>query len=276
MSKKNKKHEHHEEHNDESWLLPYSDLMTLLLALFIVLYGMSTVDAKKFEEMSEAFNAALTGGVGVLDQSTLNGTTKNTPTKEQDNQNTSTPVTSTQSMSQLQKQNALRKQEQEDLEKLKQQLDNYIKQSGLTSQLSTKLNQSQLLITISDNALFPSGSATVKPDAQVLAKSLSSMLEKFPDYEVLISGHTDNVPIDNDEFASNWDLSFARARNFMEILLLNNKLDPKMFSPIGYGEYHPVADNNTETGRAKNRRVEISIIRKYQDPDSQVSISSTP
>ncbi|ANS76327.1 flagellar motor protein MotB [Paenibacillus yonginensis] len=271
MSKKNKKHEPHEEHNDESWLLPYSDLMTLLLALFIVLYGMSTLDAKKFEELSQAFNAALTGGVSVLDQSTINGKTKNTPTKEQDNQNTSTLTA--QNMTQLQKRNELRKQEEEDLEKLKKQLDQYIKQSGLTSQLATKLNQSQLLITISDNALFPSGSALVKPEASALAKALSGMLQKFPDYEILISGHTDNVPIDNDQFASNWDLSFARARNFMEILLQNNKLDPKMFSPIGYGEYHPVADNNTEVGRAKNRRVEISIIRKYQDPDSQVTIT---
>ncbi|GGA53062.1 flagellar motor protein MotB [Paenibacillus physcomitrellae] len=272
MSKKNKKkHEPHEEHNDESWLLPYSDLMTLLLALFIVLYGMSTLDAKKFEDFSQAFNAALTGGVSVLDQSTLNGTTKNTPTKEKDNQNTSTPVT--QSMSQLQKRSELMKQEEQDLEKLKKQLDQYIKQSGLTSQLSTKLNQSQLLITISDNALFPSGSAAVKPEARVLAKALSGMLEKFPDYEILISGHTDNVPIDNEQFASNWDLSFGRARNFMEILLLNNKLNPKMFSPIGYGEYHPVADNSTEAGRAKNRRVEISIIRKYQDPSSQITIT---
>nr|WP_237691021.1 OmpA family protein [Paenibacillus caui] len=249
-------------------MLPYSDLMTLLLALFIVLYGMSTVDARKFEQLSQAFNAALNGGVGVLDQSSMSGNAKNTPNNDSKSQQTSK-----QNMSQLQKRNELMKQEQEDLEKLKKQLDQYIRQSGLTTQLSTKLNQSQLVITISDNALFPSGKADVKPDARVLAKALSGMLEKFPAYEILVSGHTDNVPIDNDEFASNWDLSFARARNFMEILLLNNKLDPKMFSPIGYGEYHPVADNSTEDGRAKNRRVEISIIRKYQDPNQQITIT---
>lgn len=269
--KKKTKHEQHEEHNDESWLLPYSDLMTLLLALFIVLYGMSTVDAKKFEELSQAFNAALTGGVSVLDQSSINGDTKNTP-KNDSNQHDQNQTQ--QSMTQDQKRKALMKQEQEDLEKLKKQLDQYISQSGLTSQLSTKLNQSQLLITISDNALFPSGKADLKPDAAALAKTLSSMLAKFPEYEILVSGHTDNVPIDNSEFASNWDLSFARARNFMEVLLQNTKLDPKMFSPIGYGEYHPVADNTSETGRAKNRRVEISIIRKYQDTSQEIKITS--
>lgn len=267
--KKKSKHEQHEEHNDESWLLPYSDLMTLLLALFIVLYGMSTVDAKKFEELSQAFNAALNGGVSVLDQSSVNGNSRNTPKDAQSKEQQQ----SMQNLTQQQKREALMKQEQEDLTKLKQQLDQYIKQSGLTSQLSTKLNQSQLLITISDNALFPSGQADLKPQAEALAKSLSSMLAKFPDYEILVSGHTDNVPIDNTEFASNWDLSFARARNFMEVLLQNTKLDPKMFSPIGYGEFHPVADNSTEVGRSKNRRVEISIIRKYQDASQEVKIN---
>ncbi|AWB42857.1 flagellar motor protein MotB [Paenibacillus sp. CAA11] len=260
MSKKNK-HEHHEEHNDESWLLPYSDLMTLLLALFIVLYGMSTLDAKKFEEMSEAFSSAFNGGVGVLDNSSIDGQTTVKPTETLE-------VTSAQK-----KKNELMRREQEDLEKLKRQLDKYIKDNGLTSQLSTKLNQSQLMITISDKALFPSGKAAVKPEARILAKSISGMLTQFPDYEILVSGHTDNVPIDNNEYASNWDLSFARARNFMEILLLNDKLQPKMFSPIGYGEYHPVASNDTNDGRAKNRRVEISIIRKYQDGEAKISVT---
>lgn len=267
--KKKTKHEPHEEHNDESWLLPYSDLMTLLLALFIVLYGMSTVDAKKFEELSQAFNAALNGGVSVLDQSSINGNSRDTPKDAQSKERQQ----SMQNLTEQQKRTALMKQEQEDLEKLKQQLDQYIKQSGLTSQLSTKLNQSELLITISDNALFPSGKADLKPQAETLAKELSTLLANFPNYEILVSGHTDNVPIDNAEFASNWDLSFARARNFMEVLLQNSKLDPKMFSPIGYGEYHPVADNDTEDGRAKNRRVEVAIIRKYQDSSQEVKIN---
>ncbi|MNP44485.1 Outer membrane porin F precursor [compost metagenome] len=131
------------------------------------------------------------------------------------------------------------------------------------------------MVTISDNALFPSGEAEVKPNARILAKAISAMLQEFPDYEVIVSGHTDNVPISNHEFPSNWDLSSVRALNFMKILLLNEQLDPKKFSAIGYGEYHPVSSNENNVGRAKNRRVEVSIIRKYQDGDQQIGMPAT-
>ncbi|MFD1179341.1 flagellar motor protein MotB [Paenibacillus puldeungensis] len=265
MSKKNKKHQDHEEHSDESWLLPYSDLMTLLLAMFIVLFGMSTVNVQKFQEMAEAFNSVLTGGSGVLDQSSMSKSTSDA--------NTESKTTKSASSDLITKKNQLAKKEQEDLEALKKQLDTYIKNNGLTDDLETKLNQSQLMITISDKALFPSAEADVKPDARMLAKAISTMLQKFPDYEVIVSGHTDNVPIDNYEFPSNWDLSSVRALNFMKVLLLNEKLDPKKFSAIGYGEYHPVASNDTAEGRAQNRRVEVSIIRKYVDSDQQLGVT---
>ncbi|MGG6312904.1 flagellar motor protein MotB [Paenibacillus macerans] len=265
MSKKNK-HQDHEEHNDESWLLPYSDLMTLLLALFIVLFGMSTVDAQKFQEMSEAFQSVLTGGSGILDQNAMTSNTNNT------NSDSELPKPSSDGL--MTKKNELMRQEQENLEALKKQLDSYIKQNGLTNELETKLNQSQLMVTISDNALFPSGEAEVKPEARMLAKAISAMLQQFPDYEVIVSGHTDNVPISTYEFPSNWDLSSVRALNFMKILLLNQKLDPKKFSAIGYGEYHPVAGNDTAAGRAKNRRVEVSIIRKYVGSNQQLGVTA--
>lgn len=259
MSKKTR-HEPHEEHADESWLLPYADLLTLLLALFLVLYAMSATDARKFEEMSEAFNAALTSGTGVLDYNKTEPSDSPPDINDHKASSPSIPVSTPD-----QRRAELMRQEQEDLERLKKQLDNYIKNSGLTSELSTKLNHSQLVVTIRDNALFPSGEAVVKPEARKLAKAISQMLSKFPDYEIIVSGHTDNVPISNSRYPSNWDLSSDRALQFMKILLLNSELDPKRFMPIGYGEYHPIADNNTSVGRAKNRRVEVSIIRKYQD-----------
>lgn len=267
MSKRNKKHQEHEEHADESWLLPYSDLMTLLLAMFIVLFGMSNLDAQKFQDMSEAFRSVLSGGSGVLDGQSLGSTTNNAISDSE------IPKTSTDGLMRQKKQ--LMQQEQENLEALKKELDNYIEDNGLTEQLDTKLNQSQLMITISDKALFPSGEADVKPDARILAKAISTLLQEFPDYEVIVSGHTDNVPISTAKFPSNWDLSSARALNFMKILILNEKLDPMKFSAIGYGEYHPVTTNDTNVGRAQNRRVEVSIIRKYQDGDQQIGLPAT-
>lgn len=261
MKKTNKHREEHEEHADESWLLPYSDLMTLLLALFITLFSMSSVDAKKFEEMAQALSGALNGGSGVLDHTSSYETDPSVDlgTNKKPSQSTVTDA-------------ALAKKEQEDLEKLKKQLDNYIGENGLTNQLETKLNQSQLMITIADNALFASGDAEVKPEAKVLAKNISRMLEQFPDYDVMITGHTDNMPISNELYTDNWDLSSNRALNFLKIILQNPNLDPSKFTPSGYGEYHPVSTNSTAEGRAKNRRVEISIIRKYSDGKTTMSV----
>nr|WP_255654512.1 flagellar motor protein MotB [Cohnella sp. REN36] len=258
VSKKHR-HEPHEEHADESWLLPYSDLMTLLLALFIVLYAASSVNTSKLEELNKAFRTAFSSGIGILDKSAVIQNEKDDLDKRQQQERADTQ----------QNRKSLVKQEQENLEKLKSQLDQYIKKNGLSSQLETQLNQSQLMITIRDNALFPSGSADVKPDARKLAVAIGAMLEKYPDYEVIVSGHTDNQPISTYEFASNWELSSKRAINFMKILLQNQIFDPKKFSAIGYGEYRPLEKNDTDAGRAKNRRVEVSILRKYTDSTSE-------
>ncbi|WP_342563750.1 flagellar motor protein MotB [Paenibacillus sp. FSL R7-0345] len=267
MSKKTR-HEEHEEHADESWLLPYSDLMTLLVALFLVMYAMSATDAKKFEQMSQAFSTALNGGTGILDQRSASPTESQLDQGKNDKMdNVVAPNTGESEIAKL------RKQEQEDLEKLKKQFDQYIEKNGLTDLLSTKLNQSQLMITISDNALFASGEAEVKDESRQLAKSISYMLQQFPDYNVLVQGHTDNIPISNSSYSSNWDLSVDRALHFMKILLLNPNLDPVKFSPIGYGEYHPIASNSTAAGRAQNRRVEVSILRKYTDSAETTTVA---
>nr|WP_280521520.1 OmpA family protein [Paenibacillus mangrovi] len=249
--------------------MPYADLLTLLLALFIVMYAMSAIDSKKFEEMSEAFNSAFTTGNGVLSFNSALPSDKNMDKGKKDShENILNNADKQKQKSQL------AKQEQEDMEKLKKQLDQYINNNGLTNLLNTKLNQSQLTITISDTALFASGSAVVKPESKQLAIAISNMLQQFPTYNVVVSGHTDNVPISNSEYASNWDLSSDRALHFMKILLQNPNLDPEKFTSTAYGEYHPIASNVTEEGRAINRRVEVSILRKYTDVTQETSVKT--
>ena len=128
----------------------------------------------------------------------------------------------------------LKQEEQENLENLQQQLDQYIQKNGFSSELETQLNQSQLLITILVRRSVPSGSADVKPESQKLAAAIAQMLHEYPDYEIRVTGHTDNQPINTKEFPSNWELSTKRATNFMKILLENPKFDPKLFSATGY------------------------------------------
>jgi chemotaxis protein MotB len=252
-----KRHEPHEEHPDESWLLPYSDLMTLLLALFIVLFAASSVNTSKLQEMSLAFKSAFTSGIGILDKGAL---TQDNQLKRRTNEDLNRKDNGKKTRQ------VLVQEEQQNLENLKQQIDKYIQKNGLSSQLDTQLNQSQLLITIRDNALFPSGSANIKPNSQKLASAIGHMLQSYPDYEILVTGHTDDQPINTTEFPSNWELSSKRAINFMKILLENTAFDPKRFSAIGYGEFRPLDSNATDAGRAKNRRVEVSILRKYIEP----------
>lgn len=231
--------------------------MTLLLALFIVLYAASSVNTSKLEEMSRAFKTAFSSGIGILDNGaiTQDDQLKRRTAEELDRKDDG-----------KKNREALKQQEQKDLEQLQKELDKYIQKNGLSTQLETQLNQSQLLITISDNALFPSGSASIKADSQKLASAIGQMLQQYPDYEILVTGHTDNQPINTTEFPSNWELSSKRAINFMKILLENSAFDPKRFSAIGYGEFRPLESNVTDAGRAVNRRVEVSILRNYLEP----------
>jgi chemotaxis protein MotB len=276
MAKKHKAHDH-EEHIDETWLIPYADLLTLLLALFIVLFASSSVDAKKFDQLSQSLSAALDGGISFFESQSpvdLDGTTankKNDGSSEDEFDNLGQRIEEIQNRDQKdqdQDQNQENEQAQfqketEDLKKLQEKLNEYIQENGLSTQLETNLNQSQLMITIRDNALFPSGSAAVKPEAQVLAVAIADMLKDYPQFQIIVAGHTDDRPINTSQFESNWDLSAERALNFMKILLDNENVEPKRFSTIGYGEYRPIETNDTAAGRAQNRRVEVSVLRNF-------------
>ncbi|MBY0087147.1 flagellar motor protein MotB [Brevibacillus sp. M2.1A] len=262
MAKRPKRHAHHEEHMDESWLIPYADLLTLLLALFIVLFASSEMDAKKFDQMVRSFSVAINGGTGVMNYPSpvpldpqLQQQTLHKGAQEAEKQKTE---------EEKRLEEAVRK-ETEDLKKLQTKLDGYIQQNKLQDKLQTKLTEEGLLITILDNALFDSGKADLKPEARKLASEMAAMLVPHPK-KVTVTGHTDNVPIRRAEFPSNWDLSAKRSVNFLKVLLENKNLDPTKFSATGLGEYHPVAPNTTAEGRAKNRRVEVAILRDLASP----------
>lgn len=252
MSKRKK--EHHEEHMDETWLIPYADLLTLLLALFIVLFAASQVDSKKFSELMQAVNAAFNGNVGVMNQPGISQFPK--PVQQQ--------TTNSRDLEQSGKAEGDGRFEEEtkELEAMKESIEKYIADKGMDQQLAVGLDDKQLTITISDTALFGSGSAAVRPEAQKLGMTLADILVQYPGYQILVTGHTDNIPISNREFESNWDLSAKRAINFMKVLQQNKQLEPGRFSAIGQGEFRPVAPNDTKEGREKNRRVELSVLRK--------------
>ncbi len=245
MAKK-KKHKHHDEHMDESWLVPYADLLTLVLALFIVLFGMSSVDAQKFQQIATSLNSAFTGGSGILEYPSP------TPEGQMEQLNIQ--------RSEEDIEEAQKHVEQQNLQKIQEKINRYIKENDLQTQLVTTLTDEGLLITILNDIFFDSGSAEIRAKDEQLARGISELLVMNPPRNIIVSGHTDDVPINNSDFDSNWHLSVMRAVNFMKILIENDKLDAKAFSAKGFGEYKPVASNDTKEGRQKNRRVEVLVL----------------
>ena len=242
-----KHHPPHEEHEGEPWLLPYSDLMTLLLALFIALFAISQTDQKKMSELAQAFTAAFNmGGPSFFDKAGPNvGRRAETPSDEDLG-------------------NSAYFAENSQLEEIQKKMQEYIEENNLEDQLSTEMAEEGLMIRIKERALFPSGSAQLVGQAQSIVPVVAGMLASLPE-RVVISGHTDNVPISTAQYPSNWELSASRAMNLMKAVLAAEKsLNPARFSAIGYSEYRPIADNKTDAGRQQNRRVEIFIARNYR------------
>lgn len=256
MSRKPKK-EHHEEHADETWLIPYSDLLTLLLALFIVLFASAQVDQKKFEQLKASFNVAFSGSPALLDN-------PKPPQPENGSQTPPVPNLPTVMESFNGTNEKAYMQETAQLVELKKTLDKYITENGLVGDLSTALTDDGLMIRIKDTALFPSGSAELRPESRRFGQQIGKLLTPLTQ-KVTVSGHTDNMPINTRDFPSNWELSSRRAVNFMRFLLAQDQaLKPERFSATGYGEYRPVVGNTTNEGRAANRRVEVLIQRNYR------------
>ncbi|MBQ7628691.1 MAG: OmpA family protein [Selenomonadaceae bacterium] len=243
MAKK-KRGKKHEEEASEAWLLPYSDLMTLLLALFIALFAISQTDQTKLQALAQAFTAAFNiGGPSFFEGAGPNMSMQREVMSSEDAGN-----------------DAYIKENQS-LENIKEQLDNYIEQNQLQDELSTQMEEEGLMIRIKEKALFPSGSAELVEESQRIGPIVAGLLAAVPE-RVLISGHTDTDPINTAQFPSNWELSSVRAMTFMKFLLsINANLNPARFSAIGYGEYRPIAPNDTAENKQKNRRVEILIAR---------------
>ena len=239
MSKK-KKHQQHEEEGGEAWLLPYSDLMTLLLAVFIVLFAVSQVDQAKAKDMSEAFTEEMMTQSYIISQ--LN--------EQETVQNESPPV----SDSELQK-----------LEELKAELDAKLKSENLDASIKTSIDKRGLVIRFNNAIIFEPGSAQIKKENEDTLLEIANMLSVMDNF-IRIEGHTDNIPMNSDLFPSNWDLSSARAVNVVRLFVNNANASPEKLIAVGYGEYRPIADNATEEGRAKNRRIDIIVLsEKYND-----------
>ena len=242
---------------DDSWLLPYADMLTLLLALFIVLFSMSEIDVKKFENLASIFKSEFSSGGGMINDGESIVTEEDSPEEEENDDE--------KDEDQDKEEEAFKEFQQ--LLDMQQIIEEYIVDHDLADTLATQLSGEGLLVTVRTDITFDSGSARVKENGQDIAKEMAQMISSDPPHDIVVNGHADDRPMENDEFASNWELSTMRAIQFMYLLIEESDLEPKWFSAKGYGEYHPLVENTSEENRAKNRRVEVLIQPNYDIDD---------
>lgn len=222
--------------NSERWLLTYSDMITLLMIFFIVLYTISTVNSQKFQQIAASLGKTFDGTNYVVGQ--YSGNSILDSIKTANNANTNNTIES--------------------------QLDKLIKQNNLQDMVTYKVEERGFVISLNDTLLFDTGSADVKPDQKATLIKIGNILKTMPNY-IRVEGHTDDVPINNSQFHSNWELSVIRATNVVKILVNDVKIDPAKISAVGYGEYRPIVPNDSDKNRQLNRRVDIVIMNSDYD-----------
>jgi chemotaxis protein MotB len=266
------------EESGERWLLTYADMITLLMALFMVLFSISSVNISKYEEIQHALKAAfsgdiLPGGKSIAKPGATANSSKvpstadvqaivpldSSSSSSAENGNPSHSAAAAQAAAQHAQQVAA--QEASQFAAIKQRLDAYAAKHGFSSDVSTTIDKRGLVIRVlTDRLLFPSGQATLIAQARPLLKEISELLNLDRSHPVAVEGNTDNVPIRSGNFPSNWELSTARASMVVRELI-SSDVSPERLSAAGYSDLRPIASNTTAAGRARNRRVEIVLQR---------------
>jgi chemotaxis protein MotB len=273
-------HEEHEEHvNHERWLITYADMITLLMVLFIVLYSISQVDLAKFRRLKEgvaggfggpAAAGALEGGAGPLEggggvfDAGLNGTQA---------------VTSAQAaqaaLADAQARAAGARQQRSVLQGAQREIQRSLDQEGLGATVRFRLESRGLVVTIvSDRVLFEPGQADLRHEGREVVDKLAAAIGRLPN-KLTVEGHTDNVPISG-RYASNWELSTARATTVLRELIERHGISPSRLSAAGYADERPVAGNDTTEGRAANRRVELVVLADVAAALTEIAAGADP
>ena len=273
------------EGGDERWLLTYADMITLLMALFMVLFSISSVNISKYQVLQRALQKAFMGGVLDGGKSFQQGE----PTRIQGVQS----ATASQQMDstfQITSHNLIGKvapaptaaekaaarkaaaEEQSNLEQIKNQVDSYAKLHGFSGLIQTSIDQRGLVIRLlTDKVLFDSGHAELKATGSPILLEVSHLLvtTKFSN-AIAVEGNTDNVPISGGEFPSNWELSTGRANAVLEFFI-HHSVPQHRLTVVGFADQNPIAPNDTADGRGLNRRVDVVVLRNATQPQGATS-----
>jgi chemotaxis protein MotB len=250
-----KKEEEHENH--ERWLVSYADFMTLLFAFFTTLYAISNVDAQKMGKMVMSMRQSFDSTVFTPGSKTLS------LSKGQGSADSSSGRDLVQSI-QLSKLERSKAGSQivnggKEMGQLKRSVETLLGPALQKGIIRTHIEPRGLVVTLGEGGFFDSGSAEIKPEGRDWLDAIALGLMPVGN-QIRIEGHTDNVPISNLIFPSNWELSSARASNVVRYLISRFAFTPELLSPAGFAEYRPSAPNDTEDGKSRNRRVDIVVL----------------
>jgi chemotaxis protein MotB len=257
-------HAEEEHENDERWLLTYADMITLLMALFMVLFSISSVNISKFVTLQHSLQDAFSGRILPGGRSIKESGGSTTATQIAENTPTLKSSAAEAAASKAAKAAAAAqaaKVEQESFKKLKERVDEYTRAHGLSSKVSTIITRDGLVIRLlTDKLLFASGSATVQPAGRPLLAKVGELLRAENQHEIRVRGFTDPVPIHTAAFPSNWELSAGRAASVVRAFAQAGVAAERM-EAVGRASLDPLTTNATAAGRARNRRVEVLLPR---------------
>lgn len=234
MQHRKKKRSTEDDVNTNAWMDTYADTITLLLTFFILLYSIASVDSQKLNELSEAMKDSLTG---------------------------SSKISEIENIKDLKVQSG--KSGKSDYEELAQKLNEVIESNGLTDVIKIREEDRGIVLQLDETILFDSGRADLKDYSREVLETITTIINNT-DNDVLVEGNTDNIPMNNEKFGSNWELSTARAVSVVRYFVETQNIDPTRFSVKGYGEYNPIVDNSTPENKAINRRVDILIVEQKE------------
>jgi chemotaxis protein MotB len=256
-------HADEEHENDERWLLTYADMITLLMALFMVLFSISSVNISKYVTLQHSLQDAFSGRILPGGRALAESGGSTTSTKIEEATPTVKPTDSAAATKAAKAAAAAAaKAEQEDFKKLKERVDAYTREHGLDSKVSTIITRDGLVIRLlTDKLLFASGSATVQPAGHGLLAKIGGLLRAENQHEIRVRGFTDPVPIHTSAFPSNWELSAGRAASVVRAFTQAG-VAPERLEAVGRASLDPLTTNATATGRARNRRVEVLLPRQ--------------
>ena len=245
-----------------AWMATFSDLMNLLLCFFVLLFSMSSVDAKKFDEVAASFSQTFSifeaGATAIGDGILISNGVSQLNELDKYINSTGKTAESEQDVDVFEEFEAKKLSESEELaEKVEEALAE--DQNQYEGDIEVDFTSQYVSLTLNGAFLFDSGSDQLKDEAKPLLDKVGMILVRYAESTIEIEGHTDNVPISNSKFANNDVLSSFRALSVFDYFMQTTSLEPSDIKHSGRGEYIPITDNTTPEGRAQNRRVEIKI-----------------